>query len=83
MEGIEFGTFATAAKSTKGPAAKSTKIPATKSTKGPVGGKGGKAASPTTSKPTACKAFGTVCTQDYECCNQLFCANSALGKICV
>jgi hypothetical protein len=43
MEGIEFGAFETAAKSTKGPAAaKATKSPATKSTKGPVGGKGGK-----------------------------------------
>jgi hypothetical protein len=50
MEGIEFDTFMTAAKSTKGP---ETKAKAGKGTFGPVGGKGGKATSNPTAKLTS------------------------------
>jgi hypothetical protein len=64
MEGIEFGAFATAAKSTKGPAAKAK---AGKGTYGSVGGKGGKAA--------PCGAVDTGCTQDSQCCTGI-CASS-------
>ena len=75
MEGIEFGTLATAAKSTKGPAAKAK---AGKGAKGPVGGKGGKAASPTTSKPTtaACVPLGGSCGNGIvSCCPNLVCSS--------
>jgi hypothetical protein len=65
MEGIEFGTFATAAKSTKGPAAKATKSTSSKAGKAPGFTKGGKAA--------VCVDEGDSCFPDKTCCGPLTC----------
>jgi hypothetical protein len=69
-----FDTFATAAKSTKGPAVKAkagkgTKGPAAAKAKAGKGTKGPAAASPTTSKPTTvCSQVGEICSVNTDCC---------------
>jgi hypothetical protein len=67
MEGIEFGTFATAAKSSKSPAA----------AKAAKGGKGGKAASPT------CGKTGEDCAGASDCCSGFCEDQVGLRKICL
>jgi hypothetical protein len=84
MEGIEFGAFATAAKSTKGPAAKATKGPAAAKAKAGKGTKGPAAASHTTSKPTTvCSQVGEICSTSGDCCgfgSGYFCLGDGVGS---